>query len=80
MSKKKPVRIEKNQFGSIEDKDLRCRNIAVMILNYWEDHGEEVALEYAMQNISSKDESHVKGWVLKLAEERGLMVRGSSNV
>lgn len=80
MSKKKPVRIEKNQFGSIEDKDLRCRNIAVMILNYWEDHGEEVALEYAIQNVSSKDESHVKGWVLKLAEERGFVIGGSPNV
>lgn len=64
--------IRKNQFQGIKDKDLRCRNIAVMILNYYEDHGEDVALEYSAVNIQDNDEGHVRDWVQKLAKERGM--------
>lgn len=67
--------IQKKQFAGIEDKDLRCRNIAVMILNYYEDHGEDVALEYSAVNITDADEGHVRSWVQKLAEERGIWGR-----
>lgn len=64
-------KLESNQFASIKDKDLRCRNIATMILNYKEDEGESTALQYAAINVKPTDEEHVKGWVLKLAKERG---------
>lgn len=67
----KDKEIERNQFSGIKDKDLRCRNIAVMILNYYEDEGEETALMYTALNVTPEDEEHVKGWVLKLAEQRG---------
>lgn len=67
-------KIQRNQFNHIQDKDLRCRNIATMILNHKEDDGEDVALEYAALNIQGKDEEHVKGWVMKLAQERGYKV------
>jgi hypothetical protein len=42
-----------------------------MILNYKEDEGEATALQYAAINVKPTDEEHVKGWVLKLAKERG---------
>jgi hypothetical protein len=64
-------KFETNQFVGIKDKDLRCRNIAVMILNYYEDEGEELALQYAAANVKEKDELHVKQWLAKLAKERG---------
>ena len=66
----KKLRMERNQFAGIEDKDLRCRNIAVMILNYFEDAGEAAALTYSAMNTTDSDEEHVKGWVQKIAEER----------
>lgn len=68
----KKLGIQKNQFAGIKDKDLRCRNIAVMVLNYTEDHGQDAGLLYASMNIKDSDEQHVREWVKKLAKERGM--------
>lgn len=70
-TQKNKIKLAKDQFKDIEDKDLRCRNIATMILNYKEDYGDDVAYVYATQNVVEADELHVREWILKLAKERG---------
>lgn len=73
--KVKDEKIIADQFAHIKDKDLRCRNIAVMIMNYFEDKGEEQALMYTAVNVKPRDEEHVKAWVRKIATERGYQVK-----
>lgn len=72
MPSAKKLGMQRNQFSSIEDKDLRCRNIATMILNYTEDHGQDAGLLYASMNVTDQDEMHIRGWIKQLADERGI--------
>ncbi len=64
--------VKAKEFSKIKNLDLQLRNVANVVLNHFEDNGEEVALEYMLCNVPIQLEKDFRKVFKKEAQKRGV--------